>query len=427
MTSARQLPRWILGLLLGLLTLTGLSLYLGSLIFEPAARLDLPADSVSAHRPLPPSLRERLRGETSGPGPAKRWILNAEDLHAICRSSLARRHLEGRCRFDLSGETLIGEISLRLKGMLQNRYLNIDILAQSHDGGPLRIPYLRIGDARITSPLGLALVRGLLLVSPLRRYEQLRDRLLQDIHIREGRLVIVMNFDREPLLLIPEVIAEAQDLDRFERYTRALEDTLKSLNTTRFVRLGKLSRPLFALAEQRVLSGEPPIEENKAVIAVLSAYANGRDLSLLTRTPVNLPKREVLLNRRADTARHFLASALLVMSGQSTMVEMIGLAKELQDTHDGSGFSFIDLAADEAGAGFGKVATAGEAQARQVQQLLAVSEDESLYIPSLKDLPESMNPAEFERRFESIGSPAFESVRRDIRQRIRALPIYQRP
>ena len=427
MKPVRRLPHWVLWALLGTLSLIGLSLYLGALLFEPAPRLDLAADPIRAHRPLPPSLRERLRGERPGHGMAKRWILNAEDLHAICRSSLARRHLEGRCRFDLSGETLIGEISLRLKGMLHDRYLNLDILAQSQNGGPLKIPYLRIGDARITSSVGLALVRGLLLMSPLRRYEQLRDRLLEDLHIRDGRLVIVMNFEREPLLLVREVAAEAQDLDRVERYANALQDTLNALNTTRFVRLGKLTRPLFALADQRVQSGEPPVEENKAVIAVLCAYANGRDLSLLTRTPLNLPKREVLLNRRADTARHFLASALLVMSGQSTMVEMIGLAKELQDTHDGSGFSFIDLAADEAGAGFGKIATAGETQARKVQQLLANNEDETLYIPLLKDLPESMNPAEFEARFESIGSPAFESVRRDIRQRIRALPIYQNP
>ena len=97
---------------------------------------------------------------------------------------------------------------------------------------------------------------------------------------------------------------------------------------------------------------------------------------------------------------------------------MVGLAKELQDTHDGSGFSFNDLAADEAGALFGKIAISDRDHARRVQDVLRQTEDESQFIPVLKDLPESMDADEFSEKFTSIGSPAYEAVRSEIRQRI---------
>lgn len=158
---------------------------------------------------------------------------------------------------------------------------------------------------------------------------------------------------------------------------------------------------------------------------VLSAYANGKDLHDVVDRDIRPIRRNVLLNKRIDTAKHFLAAAVLSMSGQSTLVEMVGLAKELQDTHDGSGFSFNDLAADEAGALFGKVAISDKDHARRVQDVLRQTEDESQFIPILKDLPESMDAEEFSQQFKMIGSPEYEAVRSEIRQRILALPIYR--
>ena len=104
---------------------------------------------------------------------------------------------------------------------------------------------------------------------------------------------------------------------------------------------------------------------------------------------------------------------------------MIGLVKELHDTHDGSGFSFIDLAADEAGAFFGKGAIASSDMARHFQNLLRQSNEENLFIPVLRDLPESMKSAEFESRFSEVGSPEYTAVKNEIDKRIKALPLFQ--
>ena len=133
-------------------------------------------------------------------------------------------------------------------------------------------------------------------------------------------------------------------------YHEKLVNILERDTHSRFVRLGHLMKPLFALAHERTIANQQPVEENRALILVLSAYVNGKDLNAALGTSGQPRPRGVLLNRRVDTAKHFMGAAAMAMSGQGTLVEMIGLAKELHDTHDGSGFSFIDLAADEAGA-----------------------------------------------------------------------------
>lgn len=272
---------------------------------------------------------------------------------------------------------------------------------------------------------GLSLIRGALLVSPWRRYETLRERLIKDVHVSDGRLVIVLNWDRQLLAELRGVVTDAADKRRMRIYLARLSEILNDGSQNRYVRLGTLTRPLFSLARERSRGNNEPIEENRAAIMVLSAYTNGKDLHDVVDQDIRPIRRNVLLNKRMDTAKHFLAAAVLSMSGQSTLVAMVGLAKELQDTHDGSGFSFNDLAADEAGALFGKVAISDKDRARRLQDVLRQTEDESQFIPSLKDLPESMDSEEFIQQFKAIGSPEYEAVRNEIRQRILSLPIYR--
>lgn len=416
-------------LLLLLLAMTSGSLtfiiYLYRNALETYPTLTLDTSTRKEALPLPLGLRERLKGGTLGHGQEKRIILNAEDLNVICRSAFHHRRLEGFCHFDLTQESLVGEITLRLPGRLAGKYLNLSILAQGDDQAHFHIADLRAGNLRASSPWALSLIRGSLLISPWRRYETLRTRLIKDVHVSEGRLVIVLNWDRQLLSELRDLVTDAADKRRMRIYLERLSEVLNDGTQNRYARLGTLTRPLFNLARERSRGNNEPIEENRAAIMVLSAYANGKDLHDVVDRDIRPIRRNVLLNKRIDTAKHFLGAAVLSMSGQSTLVEMVGLAKELQDTHDGSGFSFNDLAADEAGALFGKVAISDRDHARRVQDVLRQTEDESQFIPVLKDLPESMDTEEFMQKFTAIGSPEYEAVRSEIRQRILALPIYR--
>lgn len=403
----------------------GLSIFLYRNALESHPALTLDATTRKEAVPLPLSLRERLKGGTLGHGQEKRFILNADDLNVICRSAIHHRRLEGFCHFDLTQASLVGEITLRLPGRLAGKYLNLSILAQGDDQAHFQIVDLRLGNLRLSSPWVLSLIRNSLLISPWRRYETLSARLIKDIHVSDGRLVIVLNWDRQLLSELRELVTDAADKRRMRIYLERLSEILNDGTQNRYARLGTLTRPLFNLARERSRGNNQPIEENRAAIMVLSAYANGKDLHDVVDRDIRPIRRNVLLNKRIDTAKHFLAAAVLSMSGQSTLVEMVGLAKELQDTHDGSGFSFNDLAADEAGALFGKVAISDKDHARRVQDVLRQTEDESQFIPVLKDLPESMDAEEFSEKFKTIGSPEYEALRSEIRQRILALPIYR--
>ncbi len=401
---------------------SGVYLFRNALENHPALTVESTARKDAV--PLPLSLRERLKGGTLGHGQEKRFILNAEDLNVICRSALHHRRIEGYCHFDLTQESLVGEITIHLPGRLSGKFLNISVLAQGAEEAFFQMADLRIGALRISS-WGLSLIRGGLLISPWRRYETLRERLIKDMHVSDGRLVIVLNWDRQLLSELRGLVTDAADKRRMRVYLLRLSEILNDGTQNRYIRLGALTRPLFTLARERSRGNNEPVEENRAAIMVLSAYANGKDLHEVVDSDIRPIRRNVLLNKRIDTAKHFLAAAVLSMSGQSTLVEMVGLAKELQDTHDGSGFSFNDLAADEAGALFGRVAISNRDHARRLQDILRQTEDESQFIPSLKDLPESMDPEEFSQQFKAIGSPEYEALSSEIRNRILALPIYR--
>jgi hypothetical protein len=403
----------------------GLGIYLYNHALETQPALTLDNSTRKEALPLPLSLRERLKGGTVGHGQEKRFILNADDLNVICRSAIHQRRLQGFCHFDLTQESLVGEITLHLPGRLSGKFLNLSILAQGNDHAHFHVTDLRVGHLRVSSPWALSLIHSSLLISPWRRYETLRERLIKDMHVSDGRLVIVLDWDRQLLSELRGLITDAVDKRRMRIYLGRLSEILNDGTQNRYVRLGTLTRPLFSLARERSHGNNEPIEENRAAIMVLSAYANGKDLHDVVDQDIRPIRRNVLLNKRIDTAKHFLAAAVLSMSGQATLVEMVGLAKELQDTHDGSGFSFNDLAADEAGALFGKVAISDKDHARRLQDVLRLTEDESQFIPNLKDLPESMDTEEFSQQFKAIGSPEYEAVRKEIRQRILALPIYR--
>jgi uncharacterized protein YfiM (DUF2279 family) len=208
-----------------------------------------------------------------------------------------------------------------------------------------------------------------------------------------------------------------------------LAEVVGQSQSRRFIGLVSLFRPLFALAKERsAAEGGDAIGENRAVILLLAAYANGKNLAPAIYSGVDVPnlaRREVLLSRRTDAAQHFTASAVLAISGQRAFADMVGLAKEFNDTHGGSGFSFIDLAADRAGAIFGKMAISSEEAARRVQAILSENSDESIFMPAIKDLPENLSAEEFASQYGDTDTPQFLELKTKIEERISACRLYQ--
>jgi hypothetical protein len=61
----------------------------------------------------------------------------------------------------------------------------------------------------------------------------------------------------------------------------------------------------------------------------------------------------------------------------------------------------------------------------RIQERLSQGFDESMFIPAMNDLPESMNSGQFAQRFKAIGSPEYVALKKEINARIMALPVFQ--
>lgn len=166
--------------------------------------------------------------------------------------------------------------------------------------------------------------------------------------------------------------------------------------------------------------------EQRASLLVLSAYLANKELDSLIPTARNWPKARpvtLVLQKREDTAQHFIISAALAAWGGEPVADAIGLYKEIADSQDGSGFSFADLAADRAGTRFGKLLRENPANLNKFISNHRVSDQD--ISPKISDLPENMPEAEFKSRFGEIGSMAYQDMTNKIESRISDLPLYQ--
>ncbi len=139
------------------------------------------------------------------------------------------------------------------------------------------------------------------------------------------------------------------------------------------------------------------------------------------------PARPAHLAGREDLARHFIISAALKVLSEQGVSLAIGEFKELMDrAMGGSGYSFVDLAADMAGVEFARVAT-DPARARQVQAIISANRKEGLFMPATNGLPEGLSKAEFERVYQQVDSDKYLEEVAEIRRRLAALPLYAPP
>ncbi|MGX2039189.1 hypothetical protein ACWJKU_03500 [Methylocaldum sp. MU1018] len=359
--------------------------------------------------------------------PERLIVLTGNDLTAAANFALLKKKLEGHANCTIKKNRLKLAATIRLPITSIPLFLNLRVTAD--DSEPhATIKQVKLGSLAIPRIAVKWLLHGFLRFTPLFRYGEVGDQLVKRIRIVGEQLQVTVNWNRDALSQAKGLITDLADKERLLVYNDRLAETINRSQLKRFVRLGLLMQDLFALAKSRSENDNDPIAENRALILVLSAYVNGKNIAQwlpLHHPPAVPARRAVLLNRRTDTAQHFMASAALAMSGHSTLANMIGLAKELNDTHSGSGFSFTDLAADQAGTLFGKTAVRSEDKARKVQNILSQSADESLFMPNIKDLPENLNPTDFAQRFKDIQSPEFNALKQQIEERISACSLYQ--
>lgn len=399
----------------------GVAAWINSLVIESAPAW-MPnqnggADALSRARHL---IRDTVHAAPLSGG-QKRLKLTGPDLAAVADFALARKKLSGQNRCSIEGGYLRFVSSIRLAGE-RKRFLNIEILAdQAADRA--RLLSLRLGGLKLPGAWVESLAGPVLGFTPLDRYRQIAAQLIASLHLEPDALAVTLNWNRDVFLRAQELVTDIADKERLAVYGENLAKLSGSQASRRFIRLAELLQPMFALAARRTREEADPIDENRALLLVLNTYVNGKTRSVADGSAAGRP--QVLLNGRVDTAQHFSASAVLAISGNSALADMIGLAKEMHDTRFGSGFSFNDLAADQAGAVFGKAAVHSETSARRLQERLSASAEESLYMPKVTDLPEHLHAATFAEQFKDLQSREFQDLKAKIRERVLALRLYR--
>jgi len=134
---------------------------------------------------------------------------------------------------------------------------------------------------------------------------------------------------------------------------------------------------------------------------------------------------DVSLAGRADLAKHFALSAALAAAADPSIGRALGTWKELDDSlAGGSGFSFVDLAADRAGLRLGEAA-ADPARAGRLASRFAAGVPDLLPLSTL-GLTEGISAEVFERRYRDISSAEYAAAVARVDRALDTLPVMAR-
>lgn len=215
----------------------------------------------------------------------------------------------------------------------------------------------------------------------------------------------------------------ARMLNRADRYVEG-EDRFRGL-----------IYEVFSLATERSANSDPVEANRHALLALGFVLGDTRIEPLLgdleaVATKATIRKRigHNTLQGRGDWAKHFTLSAALVALSNPSVAGLLGQWKERWDAHgSGSGFSFGDLLADEAGSRMAELCLRDAPHARLMQQRLTEFERVVDLFPRGRDLPEGISAEEFETRYGGGQGAEYERLHGDILDRIRSRPVLAKP
>lgn len=241
------------------------------------------------------------------------------------------------------------------------------------------------------------------------------------------------------LFPIEPVIVEYKKFKRHWQYqdmsplTALATDYIRVIRTSGWVVEGQTKSLLDIMVPVFDLVSQTPLEQQSlhaqaAIIAMASIAGHMRVATVagINKETVTLPNdvNATLLDRN-DLARHYIISAALNVLSQSAMSLAIGEFKELMDrAKGGSGYSFVDLAADMAGNALAEALKHDHKRSFVIQRLSELNSESEL-MPSTSHLPEGLSVEAFRARFVEVDSPAYRQLVDSIATELSVMPLYR--
>lgn len=188
----------------------------------------------------------------------------------------------------------------------------------------------------------------------------------------------------------------------------------------------KLTELAFLYAEDNSHSADA-VHANQAAILALGVILGQERVADIAKRPINQERtielnqlrNRITLKGRNDLSRHFWVSAALVVLSDSNRAAVVGLGKEMMDaTGGGSGFSFVDLMADQAGTMFASAATKNAVNARRIHSLAKKGVVLTDFFPSIEGLPEGIPSDVFQSEYGGLGGKKTRELLSELEQRL---------
>jgi hypothetical protein len=354
--------------------------------------------------------------------------LSEQDLN-LAANYLLNRYTQSAAVIELKNGKVRVKATMTLPNNAFGRYLNVSFRLASEQPGELpKITKFKAGKLWVPAKMAAFIIKQFIQRSVLNNYFILATRPIKSVRIDDQKVAIRYDSSSKTLLQARNFLSGAYngDANNMEIYRQALIDIIERHDHHWRLSLADLLQPLFALAYQRSTL-ITAVAENRLVIFTVNDYVNKIEASRFLSSPllsIKLKNYPVFLYKRIDLAQHFIASAAITASVSGQVAQAAGEEKELSDAQDGSGFSFIDLAADKAGTRFGETAVVSPESARKLQKAMAAVKHYDEFMPDPTRFPEKMTVSQFKARFESMNSPLYQALVKQIEAQIAALPIY---
>ena len=353
--------------------------------------------------------------------------LSEADLN-LAANYLLNRYSQSATKIELKNNMLRFTVTMTLPQNSLGHYVNISFRLGNDNG--IELPNLKkfkAGKLLIPAKFAAFVIKKIIRYSSLNDYFILATHPVKYVKIDQHKITIIYFSSQENLTKARNFLIQSGDSPGVDIYRQKLAEIIAGHDPEWRLSLADLLKPLFELAYQRSTL-ENAIEENKMAITAINNYVNKKETKKFLASSASKPatgqQYSAFLYKRIDLAQHFIGSAAITSSVNGQVARVVGEEKELSDAQRGSGFSFIDLAADKAGTRFGEMATSSPENARKIQKAMSEINDYSDFMPDPRDLPEHMDEAEFKQRYQSIDSPAYHEVTKLIDARIAETPIY---
>jgi hypothetical protein len=352
--------------------------------------------------------------------------LTQPDLN-LAANYLLNRYSKSAVKIELKNNIVRFAVTTTLPKNSLGEYLNISFRLGNNGIELPRLKKFKAGNLLLPARFAAFVIKKIIRYTSLNDYFMLATQPIKYVKIDQQKITIIYYSSRETLRQARDFLTQSSDSPEQDIYRQKLAEIIAQHDPAWRLSLAELLKPLFELAYQRSTL-ENAIAENKMVIMVANDYVNKKEtkdlLPTLASKPATVKRYSAFLYKRVDLAQHFIGSAALTASVNGQIAQVAGEEKELSDAQGGSGFSFIDLAADKAGTRFGEMATSSPESARKIQKAMSEIKDYSDFMPDPRALPEHMGEAEFKQRYQSVDSPAYQEISKQIDARIAATPIY---